>query len=440
MSERKKYWMCYLVYAVLWLFFHALCVRVMDDVGPFAPATLEKFINSRTEWSSRMAIVILGLPFSRRPIMLWGLVDTVVMLFLAGLLDHRFNQSKRAEKTVFIMSAVCIFPFSIMSTAGWIATTHTYLWIVPAGLYVILTIKKIGEMQKISVKQYLLSGLSFLIAMDVEVGVVAMFIILLGYSALQIWNRRKNVYVYILTVVSLLRIIFDVFWQGNATRYQSDTLNYFPDHSMLDTFDKVVLGFSTSAYTIYKVYWIPLLLLTLMICFIVFENHEDLFGRIVVIISAAVAGIYPLAGFVSEQFGSLYDVALGYNAKYGLVSFSNYTKLNGYLLLLIWGMGLFCTTYGIFIIRREIKNAFIWIVYLIAGFASQFIMGFSATVYLSANRTASWLFFAILICLIGIYMEWNPKHAKMKSMITYLAAISGGISFINSLLFAANCR
>lgn len=440
MSERKKYLMCYLVYAVLWLFFHALCVRVMDDVGPFAPATFDTYISSQAVWSSRMIISTFGIPFSRRPIMLWGLADTAVMLLLTVLLDSRFNEEKRAGKTVFIMSVIFIFPFSIMSTAGWIATTQNYLWIVPAGLYVILIIKRIGEAQRISVIQYLLTGVLFLIAMDIEVGVVALFIIFLGYSALQIWNRRKNIYVYILTVLSMLRILFDVFWQGNVSRYQSDTMNYYPDHGMLGFFDKVVLGISTSAYTIYIVYWIPVLLLTLMICLIVFENHEDIFSRTAGVISAAVAGIYPFAFLISKQFGSLYDVVSGYDAKYGLISFSNYMKLNGYLLLFIWGMGLFCTAYSIFIIRREIKNAFIWIVYLIAGFASQFIMGFSATVYLSANRTASWLFFAILICLTGIYMEWNPRHAKMKSMITYLTAISGGISFMNSLLFAANCR
>lgn len=440
MSERKKYLMCYLVYAVLWLFFHAMCARVMDDVGPFEPAALDKYIRSQAVWSSRMIIPFLGIPFSRRPIMLWGLADTAVILLLTVLLDRWFNEEQNAGKTVLIMSAIFIFPISIMSTAGWIATTLTYLWIVPAGLCVILTIKKIGETQRISVKQSLLAGFLFLIAMDVEVGVVAMFIILLGYSVLQIWNRRKNIYVYILTVVSMLRIIFDVLWQGNVSRYQSDAMNYYPDHSMLDSFDKVVLGISTSAYTIYEVYWIPLLLLTLMICLIVFENHEDVFSRTAGVISVSVAGMYPLAFLISKQFSSLYDVVSGYDTRYGLVSFSNYTKMNGYLLLFIWGMGLFCTAYSIFIIRGEIKNAFIWIVYLVAGFGSQFIMGFSATVYLSANRTASWLFFAILICLIGIYTEWNPKQTKMKTMITYLVAISGGISYINNLLFAANCR
>lgn len=437
---RKKYLICYLIYAVMWLFFHTLCVRLMDDVGPFAPFSFESLMSSWAGWSSRMICSAFGIIFMRRPMMLWGFADTAVILLVTVFLDKKFNKEKDLGNLMIIMGAVCIYPFSIMSTAGWMSTTLTYLWIVPPGLYVIFVIQKIGTGCHVSVLQYVSATFMFLLAIDIEVGVVMMFVILLGYSILQIWNKNKNKYVYILTMVSLMRIIFDVLWQGNMSRYQSDTTNYFPDHGMLSVLDKMILGFSTSVYTIYERYWVPLIILELILCLVVFENHKDRFRRTVCMISMVIAGIYPFSFFFAGQFSNLYTLISGYDARYGWISFYNYTKPDGYIMLFLWGTGLLCTIYMIFIIRNDIKNWFLWIVYLAAGFGSQFIMGFSPTVYLSASRTATWLFFAILICLIGIYMEWESKNPKSKHLIAYIVMSSGGISFINNLLFASNNR
>lgn len=439
MNKKRKYIVCYFIYAFLWFFLHTLCGRFADDAGPFSSFTWESYISGKAAWSSRFFISLFGTPLKRTSMHLWMCLDTVVVTITTLMLDLLFNKDRVVRKTILIMGIFCLFPFSTMSGAGWITTTMVYLWIITAAMYDVLIAEKVREGKKVSICAYIIAGAAFICAMDVETGAVAMFVIFSGYSILQILdgNRKKNIYVYILAAVSFARIIFDVAWKGNTIRYASEIRSWFPDYAMLDLLDKVVLGFSASAYTVYIVYWLPVLFLTFLVCMIVFEEHKDLFTRMISIIAIGIAGLYPLSSFLTGYYEELHTIFLEYDTKYGLVSFSNYYKPDGYLILFLWGTGLLCIAYSLICIRKSVKSVFIWLAYLFAGFASKFIMGFSPTVAASGSRTASWLFFAILLCLTGVYTEWETKNLKLKYAAAYSIMLAGGVSFLNSLLFAS---
>lgn len=435
MVGKRKYLICYLVYVIAWIMLHLFCTKIGDDAGPVGALSYDAYLNGKSTWSSRLFVSFFTIPLKRMPIIVWKCIDTVMIMITTQVLEALFNNKKKLEYTLLIMCMMLLMPFSFFSSAGWITTTIVYLWVITAALYVILIVKRISENRKISGLQYVLSTLLFAYAIDVEIGVVALFLILGAYSVIQIYNKNKNNYVYVLTVCSFVRILFDMFWKGSASRYRAEVNTWFPDYGMLHIFDRFMLGFFSSAYAVYKLYGVLMVLLAVMICVVVFENRKDIFTRTVSVVSAIVPGFSVFYFLFSEQYGNLSALFSEYNTKYGCVSFSNYYKLDGYIVLLIWGVGLLCLVYAILNITNFVERAFIWAAYLIAGIGSRFIMGFSPTVQASSDRTSIWLFVAICICFLEIYTEWEPEYVRIKKAIGYSVMFFGVTSFFNNLIF-----
>lgn len=435
MGGKRKYIICYLVYVIAWLMLHMFCTKIGDDAGPVSALSYDTYLNGKNNWSSRLFVSFFTIPLKRMPIIVWKCMDTIMIMITTQLLEALFNNNKRLEYTLFIMGMMLLMPFSFFSSAGWITTTVVYLWVITAALYVILIVQRISENQKISGSQYVLSTLLFAYAVDVEIGVVALFLIFGAYSVLQILHKNKNKYVYILTACSFVRILFDIFWKGSASRYRAEMNTWFPDYGMLHIFDRFMLGFFSSAYAVYQLYGILMILLSAMICVVVFETRKDLFVRTVSVVSVIVAGFSAFYFLISEQYENLCDLFSEFNTKYGCVSFSNYVRLDGYIVLLIWGVGLICMIYAVLSIRNSVKKAFIWTAYLTAGIGSRFIMGFSPTVQASSDRTSIWLFAAICICFLGIYTEWVPENVRAKKVIGCSVVFFGVTSFLNNLIF-----
>lgn len=389
-------------------------------------------------WSSRVIIEFILCVILKTSKYLWILLEASMVTLASYSISRLFVKDNKKENNIMLLFMILLYPLNVMNGAGWAATTTNYMWPVATCLFALIPIKKIWNNEKIKWFEFPLYTLSLIYAGNQEQSAAILLGTYILFSIFMIIKDKKiHPYMIVQSLIIIASFIFILTCPGNYARNQAEIRDNFKDFEMLTILDKIGLGLTSTNALLVGHGNIIFLLLTSLITIYMFSNHkENLYKIIAVIPLLSVI----LLSFVPNTTSNLFPF---------LVSFKKYFVMEGVMLTAANSNNLFytvpvifafinlvCVVLSIMIIFKNLKNNIALLVFLV-GVASRLIMGFSPTVFASADRTMIFLEFSMIIVSILIWQELVKKNdkndIKLQNRTSAIIKCAGVLQYLNVL-------
>lgn len=407
----------HLIYAgtvILVNYFFANAKMIGDDIVNHKQhldsiyAIIHQVFNMYQTWSSRIFVNTLMFIFENIPYYWFG-ITTAFLIFFALLSFDRLTSNLVKQsllKQVVIALTFLLIPFYYFETAGWIATTVTYLYpvlLLIIGLCLILSFNKWYA----NLPGMLLLLIAFnneqLLVMSLVVA-VTMLVYYLLHNREILKDAKLKVFSIGLPLIVNFAII--ALCPGNSARKVAETSRWFPQFAKLTPLEKFDIGLSTTVQ--HYLFFGTIVLIALMLTFIVIDNYNGLaiisLGVLVALLSY-VDNLKRAKGLLSNQTG----------------------LLNSNFKLFAWQYGvaiLIFATVVYYLVKLSNNEMLLWLELsiLLGGLLSRIALGFSPTNYASSTRTFTFMTIGILtIMILVIFDNWNSLINRKLFILLILA-------------------
>lgn len=390
-------------------------------------------------WTSRNIIEVVQVILSVLPIWIWRIVDSVLFTSIAVSITKIFftHHPQRYSCSIFVVLSLLTYYFMSMNSAGCIATTANYVFPVAFGLIAIYGVKKVVvDKQKISACGYIGYTLALLYASNSEQMCVVLLLVLIGFAGYTILHRDiKNKYVYVQLALVVLMLAYILTCPGNAARSVDEgTIAFFPEYVSLSLFEKILLGFSCTVNQLMINENLLFFIFVVFIACMVFMKSKTLLPRITALVPPIYL-IYIGAMHSAAHRGSKAAINFfGNLTKYGLFGENNVNTVVPYVWTAVMLLVFVCIISSCFIIFQERYKAWIITGILAIGFISQFMIGFSPTVWASGDRTALVLNVALVASIAWLFKDFDFEN---KSATNALRALFAGSALFETVYIIA---
>ena len=349
-------------------------------------------------WSSRIFInPLMFISTNIVPKWIFSLVTALLIIGIIYWLDNKHNN----KALIIIILAMALFPFVELSTAGYIATTVTYLWPI-SFLCLGLTCLKHHQ-----ITWQILAGFCFLLALNNE-QLCLLTTIYLAYYLILHHNKIKQLMT--LLIPWLINFCLFFFTPGNQARKISETKRWLPAFSHYNIIDKLDLGTITTIQH-YLFSLSPLIIVTSIVLLAI--NHQK----------HPIIGWLPITTItLTSLIATLATIPLHFVATINPTI--DKTVIITYLLGLVW-----LTSSMILIHNRDLNML------LIAGLMSRIALGFSPTIYASSTRTFIFCDAIIIYILVTLIKKYLIDDQNTVILLSLFATINIGlnVSIVNNI-------
>ena len=390
-------------------------------------------------WTSRFIIEYVLCGVLKISKYLWILLEAVMVALAGYSISRIFVKDNKKENNIMLLFMILVYPITIMNSAGWAATTINYMWPLATCLFALIPIRKIWDGEKIKFFEYPLYVLALIFAGNQEqtcailCGTYILFTILMIIK-----NKKIHPFMIIQTILIIASIIFILTCPGNYVRNSEEIVDLFQDFEMLTFLDKLSLGFISTMGVIIKQGNVVFLMLTTLITIYIFSNYKEKLYRIVAIIPLlSILLLSVTKGITDSIFPFLASFRDLITKEQVMLTAANSNNLLNVVPLVFSYINFVCIALSILLIFKNLKNNIAILVFLV-GLASRIIIGFSPTVFSSAERTMIFFDFSMIIVSILIWQELIKKNDKTDKKIqkrTECAIKTFGIlQYLNVLL------
>lgn len=370
-------------------------------------------------WSSRTIINFFMYLFSTHNIIYFSFITALLFYVLLGSLSKIFNSENSIYVDICLCLLVLLTPFPYFSTAGWIATTTTYLWPIIAAIYAVIPLLVDQQMKWY---QYILTSLAVIYATNNEQIMIVLLIVYITNIMIRTLKHKVNFnykYSCLQLIFILLNFVYFILCPGNRVRSQLETAKWFPEFSKLNMINKLDIGFMTTGEHVLFSNSLLVMLLTLLI----FWAHI-LISKKHILISGANLGLLLVADILFDvfiltgHFRSLFNFP-----KLGLLNQTTITSIVQFLVYCCYIILLALTYY-----YGQNSYSYIEMISLLGGaLLARIALGFSPTSYVSATRTFAVLGFTFLIMCIPLVKNILSKNRKVLIVLSVFAIINMSI-------------
>lgn len=406
-----------LFFLVMFIIHINITIGIYDDAFFAAILDNQSFFGYLMEryqiWTSRLFIEGVLIVVSRFHI-LWRIADTLIMLGISLFFSWVFNSEKKHIVNWFIVFLMMAFPFGILNTAGWIATTLNYTWPFAAGLVSLIPIIKYYRNEEVSNWQLAISFILLLFAANQE-QMCAVLIAIIFYSIVMMKINKRQISKFIIVefIISLLSLVFIMTCPGNDARTITETQTRFPEFAELSLLTKIDIGFASTMFPMLTQIDCTFLIFVTLLPFAVFSIKG--------VKPVLIASVYPLLiTLLFGVFGSFLESRISIIALFrnGLETMRTNTVFVNLLILTV----LVSVCLVIWFYYEDKKKAFFLIFILGLGFATRMVMAFSPTIWASSTRTYCFLYFAFIIASIILFKD-AFSNSKVRPGIYYVMGI-----------------
>lgn len=392
-------------------------------------------------WSSRWIINLMVAIFcSMLPFIIWKILNIVVIIIIAICLS-KLTGKDSIQKSWVISALLMIYPWIQMSTAGWIATSVTYLWGLAFVLISIISLKKILLNEKIYKYEYLVYSISTIIGSNIEQGAMLLFATYVVFAVFICVTRKKYYYyIFIQILLILLNIISIILSPGNSNRYKTEVISWFPDYFMVTLSQKIDMGISYTLSNIFFVTNVSAFIFCLLLAILVCKKYSSIiisFIGLLPLISITFLGmlknitllIFPGVTKLNQQLSTGINAA----SAHGIINFENFETIYPYITFLILVFSYSCILVSVYFIFGNSFKTILICYCLIITMLSTAALGFSPTIYASSTRVFIFLYFgfiysSIILCQECIKLKY--LNSKLINLILIFCALLSGINLI----------
>lgn len=250
-------------------------IHFLDNVNLW-----EYSISGYRTWASRIFINSLWAILARMPIVVWQFLDSCMFFLLAYSISILFVKEKKEFYNWIIVGFIFLYPFTHMSSAGWMATTMSYFWSIVLSVY---SCTLLINDKPLYWYNYLVYSLAALYGYNAEQSAVVFTVILLGILGYCFIQKNKSILrrIVFLLVFSLSNLFLHLLCPGNSSRSISETITWNSDFLMRTTIEKLQLGFSEIFSHFLLAPNIIFLLLTGCILIIMCKKYNNVYCKII---------------------------------------------------------------------------------------------------------------------------------------------------------------
>ena len=410
-----KKWSIYLIIFSIFFIFHLfLKTNFADDIwfkdiiGTHYENIFDYLYYRYNEWSSRLVIESILILLLQLPKIVWCILDSAIITLLSYSISELFLNKKHNKIIIIIL--FLMYPWHIMSSAGWYATTLNYLWPLAFGMFVFVYVKKIFTGEKLHLKDKILSLLSLIYACNQEQMCAILFGFFTIFIIYMIKNKIKDKFILIEYILIIISMIFILTCPGNDARTLIEASTWYPIWENYNFVDKIFLGISSTV----SIQIFMTNALVLVLCFLVTKiTLKKVTNKIIRFISIIPTFIILALNIFSSAFEGVFNgLKIAFD---GIQVFTNTVQLDAIsvfskcLALFISILFVASLLISIFYIFKGNKGILLSII-LLAGYASRFIIGFTPTIYASGLRTFIFLDFSIMIIVLNLLKEIDKSE------------------------------
>lgn len=390
-------------------------------------------------WSSRVIIEFVLCIVLKTSKYLWILLEALMVAIIGYSISRIFIKDNKKQNNTMLLFMILLYPLNVMNGAGWAATTTNYMWPLATCLFALIPIKKIWNNEKIKWFEFPLYSLALIYAGNQEQSCAILLGTYILFSIFMIIKNKKiNPYMIVQNVLIIASLIFILTCPGNYARNEAEIKDNFKDFEMLTFLDKIGLGLTSTNALLVGNASVIFLMLTGLSAIYIFSSYKEKLYRV-------IATIPLLSSLLLSFIPNITSSAFPF-----LVSFKKYFIMDGVMLTAANSNNLFytlpvifafvnfmCVILSIMIIFKNLKNNIALLVFLV-GLASRLIMGFSPTIFASANRTMIFLEFSMIIVSILIWQELikrtDKNDIKIQNKTSAIIKCAGVLQYLNVLL------
>lgn len=393
--------------AVLW---HVvLSTNIGDDMVYFKTlldgnSHLGEILAHRYEtWSSRMVIEAVLIPLVHCPL-LWKILDIVIFTSLPVLLCGLLGVTGRGRW--FVAGLVLLYPFADMASAGWIATTTNYLWPLWGVLVIGMVLKQLRCGRKVPVWEAVAALLACAYAGSQEQVAVLLFL-LLGMEVLHyiLEKRMKQPLLYALCGIDIISLVYILSCPGNAIRSAQEMAGRMPEFADFTFWEKLYMGLA-NVERIFIAQLDPIYcVVAAVLVLLVYRKTGDYRKTL-------LAGIPALLLFGQAVVRVSHPSLKKVFARPEQTTHWDWHALVTYMPLVFLVLSVLGILYALWQLVDGAWKYYLWTVFLMAGgFATGVVMGFSPTIYASANHPYLYLYFVLIYVCADVV--WNMGGMKV---------------------------
>lgn len=426
-----------LVIFMLFLVFNFSFPKLMnDDIGYLNFLKEYGYVNGGVihykTWSSRVFLEAV-LMFMTKHFFLWKIANSLVMLGTIVIIA-KYSFGKVSPKSIIlIFSLYSMVPLSLMTSAGWVATTVNYHWPAFFALIAFMPFYQRLTNNDIKIWQYIISLIALFLAANQEQVNACFFTFSVLISGYLLVAKKFNVSLLLLDLISLFSLGFTLLSPGNAARTSQEIIGRFPEFKTYSFLHKFDLGFSSAGKPIFFDFNILFFIFFLLIFILVLVKNENFYVRVFSMIPLILnvlifIGKNTFPGFTNvwgNNAGLILDnqkfEALFSETGTGLSLSYPKTWIPSLLILFL----IICITIGIFTAINDKMTSFIISLLFLMAVASRVIMGFTPTVWASDMRVfyVLYILFALMAGMVLNELKKEIAYLKYEKIFSIVTTI-----------------
>lgn len=366
-------------------------------------------------WSARFLQEATGY-FLLRYTFLWKIFHIIILYMMPFLMAKIVGfEQKELPYAIF---AVMAYPITHMASAGWVCTNITYYWPVFFALVYFVFLKKYMHQEKLSVWIYILMFVALIAACNHELLAVFMATVIV-YNVIHYFVTYKKcpVILFVHVLLCALNILLIMTAPGNAERKAVETSVRFQQFDSFSVFQKMYLGLVRVYSVLVEEQNIIFMILCITMAAAGFLFLDKAYKKIIAVLPLTLL-VLMNSVFTFYRLGQIMDVDL--------------SNKQSYIPVLLSGVFVICmimTMYYLFA-KDDKYLCGLMIVCFLVGIATTGVMGFSPTIYASAERTSVFMLFSFLYLILLLFKKIITSSRVSENGRIQLGNVMAGLAVV----------
>lgn len=386
--------------------------EILSNKEMVPSGTVTEYLKWRYDtWTSRIIIEFFLINLLQINSIVWKIFDAVVLTLLGISISKVFIKKDLDKNIIKKVNWIIVFllfnlPLEMFTGAGWIATFTNYLFPITMGMISLIALKKVVYDEKIKKYEYPIYVVACLIASNMEQMCAVLIVVFFIFTIYCFKNNKKNFILPILFLITLLGLINIMTCTGNTLRSEAELKNCYPNFEELSIIDKVALGVNSMMQFCLVEFNLIYVLFSGLIMFVILKKYKDPIIKILGIFPFVMGIAFNILKNVVQVIApDFVYVFLSIPEETALLQSGVVTPLENYMALIIFVVIIFCLFISLILIFGKRYQTLLAIIILGAGICSKIMLGFSATVWASGDRTGFVLLVSMIIATILILQE-----------------------------------
>lgn len=390
--------------------------EILSNKDMVPSGTVTEYLKLRyNTWTSRVIIEFFLVNLLQINSIVWKVFDAVIFTILGIAISKVFVKKDLDKNIVKKINWIIVFllfnlPLEMFTGAGWIATFTNYLLPITMGVVSLITLKKILCNEKIKKYEYPIYVVACLIASNMEQMCAILLVVFFIFSIYCFRNNKKNYILLILFLIAILGIINIISCPGNDLRSEAELKRCYPKFEELSFVDKVVLGINSMMQFCLVEFNLIYILFSGLIMYVILKKYKDPIIKIIGIFPFVMGMVFNILKSIVQAIApDFVYIFTNIPENTALIQSGITVPLENYMTLIIFSLTILFLFISLILIFGKRYQTVLTIMIFGAGLCSKIMLGFSATVWASGNRTGFVLLVSMIITIIFILQEQDEK-------------------------------